>query len=97
MLGDDLYSCQPICQLVLEQGYNFIFVAKPSSHKSLYEWIDLLEKNKEVITGTIKKYEGGKQRLYGYRYANNLPREIQIIKSPVFIFLLVSICTTFPK
>ncbi len=73
LLGDDLYSCQPICQLALEQGYNFIFVAKPSSHKSLYEWIDLLEKNKEVITGTIKKYEGGKQRLYRYRYANNLP------------------------
>lgn len=60
-------------QLVLEQGYNFIFVAKPSSHKSLYEWIDLLDKNKEVITGSIKNYEGGKQRSYRYRYANNLP------------------------
>ncbi len=26
LLGDDLYSHQPICKLALEQGYNFIFV-----------------------------------------------------------------------
>ena len=34
LLGDDLYSRQPICELALRQGYNFIFVAKPSSHQS---------------------------------------------------------------
>jgi hypothetical protein len=73
LLGDDLYSRQPICDLALEQGYNFIFVAKPSSHKSLDEWISFLEKNGEVITGEIKKYEKGKQRIYRYRYVNNIP------------------------
>jgi hypothetical protein len=51
LLGDDLYSRQSICELCLEQDYNFIFVAKPSSHKSMYEWILFLEKNGEVITG----------------------------------------------
>ncbi len=44
LLGDDLYSRQPICELALKQGYNFIFVALPSSHKSLYEWIDFSKK-----------------------------------------------------
>ena len=44
LLGDDLHSHQPICKLALEQGYNFIFVAKPSSHKSLYEWLDFFRK-----------------------------------------------------
>ena len=73
LLGDDLYSCQPICELALKQGYNFIFVAKRSSHKNLYEWIDFLEKNGEIITGEIKRYEQGKIRLYRYKYANNLP------------------------
>lgn len=73
LLGDDLYSRQPICELAIQQGYNFIFVAKPSSHKSLDEWIGFLEKNGEVITGKIKKYEKGKVRIYRYRYVNNLP------------------------
>ncbi len=61
LLGDDLYSRQPICELVLEQGYNFIFVAKPSSHKALYEWLDFSAKNGEMRIGEIKKYEKGNQ------------------------------------
>ena len=73
LLGDDLYSRQPICELALEQGYNFIFVALPSSHKSLYEWIDFSEKNGEMIIGEIKKYEKGKRRIYRYRSVNNVP------------------------
>lgn len=73
LLGDDLYSRQPICELALNQGYNFIFVAKPSSHKGLYEWIDFSEKNGELITEEIKKYEKGKRRIYRYRYVNNVP------------------------
>ncbi len=78
LLGDDLYSRQPICELAIQQGYNFIFVAKPSSHKSLYEWLEFLERNGEVVTGKIKKYEKGKPRVYRYRYVNHLPiREIE--------------------
>lgn len=73
LLGDDLYSRQPICDLALEKGYNFIFVAKSSSHKSLYEWIDFSEKNGELMTGELAKYEKGKQRNYRYRYVNNVP------------------------
>lgn len=34
-LGDDLMSRQPICEKVQEVGANFIFTAKPSSHKTL--------------------------------------------------------------
>ena len=73
LLGDDLYSRQPICELALKQGYNFIFVALASSHKSLYEWIYFSEKNGEMIMGEIKKYEKGKRRIYRYRYVNNVP------------------------
>ena len=73
LLGDDLYSRQPICELALEQGYNFIFVALRSSHKTLYEWLDFLEKNGELIRGEKKRYEKGKTRIYRYRYVNNVP------------------------
>lgn len=73
LLGDDLYSRQPICELALEQGYNFIFIAKPSSHQNLSEWLGFLDKNGEMRSGEIKKYEKGKQRIYRYRYVNNVP------------------------
>lgn len=73
LLGDDLYSRQPICELALEQGYNFIFVAKSSSHQTLSEWLDFLDKNGEMRIGEIKKYEKGQRRIYRYRYVNNVP------------------------
>jgi hypothetical protein len=36
-LGDDLYSNQPFCALVLHHRFNFIFTCKPDSHPTLYE------------------------------------------------------------
>jgi hypothetical protein len=35
LLGDDLYRNQPLCQLALHKGLNFIFVCKPDSHATL--------------------------------------------------------------
>ena len=58
---------------MIKQGYNFVFVAKNSSYKSLYEWLKLSEINGEIINGKIKKYEGGKPIIYRYKYGNNLP------------------------
>ncbi len=78
LLGDDLYSRQPICELALKQGYNFIFVALPSSHKSLYEWIDFVEKNGQISSGERKEYQKGKAIIYRDKYCHNLPiREIE--------------------
>jgi hypothetical protein len=36
-LGDDLYSNQPFCALVLQHGVNCIFTCQPDSHPKLYE------------------------------------------------------------
>ncbi len=73
LLGDDLYSRQPICELAIKQGYNFIFVALASSHQSLYEWLEFLEKNGEVVKGQVKKYQKNKLLYYRYKYVNNVP------------------------
>jgi len=50
ILGDDLYSRQPMCETCLEAGYNYIFVCLASSHPSLYEWLNYLEANDEMQT-----------------------------------------------
>ena len=40
ILGDDLYCHEPLCQMLLEQGFNFILVCRPESHPTLYEHLD---------------------------------------------------------
>jgi hypothetical protein len=73
LLGDDLYSHEPIINLAREQGYNFIFVALPSSHQNLYDWLEYLERNDEVKTLEKKRWDGRKTLIYQYRYANKVP------------------------
>ena len=73
LLGDDLYSHEPICKLALEQSYNFIFVCLETSHKTLYEWLDFLDKNGDITLVEKKKWDGRKNLIYRYRYANRVP------------------------
>ncbi len=73
LLGDDLYSHQPICKLALEKGYNFIFVCLQTSHKTLYEWLEFLEKTGEVKTVEKKQWNGRKNLIYRYRYVSRVP------------------------
>lgn len=39
-LGDDLFACQPCCEAVLASGADFLFTAKPDSHKTLYNFMN---------------------------------------------------------
>jgi hypothetical protein len=73
LLGDDLYSRQPICELALSKDYNFIFVCRETSHKTLYEWLEFLEKTGEVQTIKKKEWNGKKELVYRYRYTNKIP------------------------
>lgn len=67
-LGDDLYSHEPFCREILNKQGNFIFVCKPDSHKTLYEWIKgITEKKME------ERFDGKKHQIYTYRYAENVP------------------------
>ena len=69
ILGDDLYCHQPTCERVLEQGCDFIFVCKPSSHKTLYDYLSL----SPIQEVTLTQGQGKKQRTLSYRFANALP------------------------
>ena len=73
ILGDDLYSRQPFCSLLLKRGFHFILVCKPDSHKTLYDWVDTLEPEKNKFTVIQRKKNGKSWDTYTYRYANNVP------------------------
>ena len=72
-LGDDLYDCQPICIAMLEEKCHFILTCKPDSHKTLYEWIDGLDKINKVKTYIQKRRHGKKQFTDTYRFVSKVP------------------------
>jgi len=68
-LGDDLFACQPICQLVVDAGHDFLLTAKPDSHKALYDFMD----GAEVEQTSVTRKEGGKKLTYRYRWFSAAP------------------------
>ncbi|AFY99136.1 ISNCY family transposase [Calothrix sp. PCC 6303] len=73
LLGDDLYSRQPMCELLINQGFHYIFTCLPESHITLYDWLEYLNANGEISHLTIRKRHGRKWHFYNYRWANNIP------------------------
>ena len=73
ILGDDLYSRQPLCEAILEHGLSFILVCKPDSHKTLYEWVDGLNSSGGVHTVTGQRRRGKKTQTDTYRFVNRVP------------------------
>lgn len=69
ILGDDLYSRQPLCQLLLKQKFNFILVCRPESHKTLYEHLEGID----LPTLTTTRWTGKLTETSTYRYLNQVP------------------------
>ena len=68
-LGDDLASRQPTCDAVRAIGAHFLFTAKPSSHKTLYEWLD----GAEVPGMALKIKQGARFVTHRYRWLQAVP------------------------
>lgn len=71
LLADDLYSCQPFLELVLNEKLHFIVVCKPGSHKTLYEYLEgvcLPE-----ITTSTKRIRAKSPEVTTYRFMNDVP------------------------
>jgi hypothetical protein len=66
-------SRQPMCQTCIDHQVNFIFVALPTSHLALYEWLAYLESNDDVHTHHERVWTGREYELRQYRYANGVP------------------------
>ena len=67
LLGDDLYSHQPLCQLALDNGLNFIFVCKPASHATRYERVAFWQANDAVKELATRRQSGRCTDLTRYR------------------------------
>jgi hypothetical protein len=78
LLGDDLYSRQPMCEAIIAAGMNFIFTCLPTSHTALYQALENLESQGEVKTFRTQKWNKSSKEIYSYRYVNRiLLREAQ--------------------
>lgn len=73
ILGDDLYSKQPLCRMMLKEGLNFILVCKPSSHPWLADWIRLCDAKKDLHEKRTVVWNGQTHLTYITRWINGVP------------------------
>lgn len=74
LLGDDLYAHQPFCRQVLLHGFHFLFTCKPTSHASLYQWVEALEPGRQLHTLKLRvKGNSNRWEHHLYRWANGVP------------------------
>jgi hypothetical protein len=73
LLGDDLYSHQPLCEHCLAHQMSFIFTCLPESHAALYDWLGYLDANGEVKTLETQHWNKRTKEIYRYRYVNQIP------------------------
>lgn len=68
--GDALFSKQPIIEEALKASMHYLFVAKPSDHIYMNQYIDEARKCNGVHAVTHKDKKG---RLYRYEWINDVP------------------------
>ena len=76
VLGDDLYSRQPVIKTIVAQHLHYLLVCKRESHAWLYEWVDALEigENRDQKQRVVQKdWNGTYHRVYTYTYVNQVP------------------------
>ena len=71
-LGDDLYSNQPLCALVLQQRCNFIFTCKPDSHPRFYERVAFWQANDTMAEREEHHWNGRFTEVTLVRYINDV-------------------------
>jgi hypothetical protein len=71
-LGDDLYSTQPFCALVVQRGCNFIFTCKPDSHATLAERVAFWQATDGMAEYTGRRWNGRFTEVTMVRYLNDV-------------------------
>ncbi len=68
-LGDDLFACQPVAKMATDNGDDFIFTCKESSHKTLYDFIAGAERERHEE----KIRKGKTTETHRYRWIEAVP------------------------
>ena len=68
-LGDDLFACQPVAAMVRDNGDDFIFTCKETSHKALYDFIEGADKERHEE----KVRKRAITEIFRYRWIENVP------------------------
>jgi hypothetical protein len=68
-LGDDLFACQPVAGAVTAAGGDFLFTAKPASHKALYDFMQGATLDEHAVT----QKTNGKRLTYRFRWFEGAP------------------------
>lgn len=71
--GDDLYAHEPFIQDLRALRLGFILVAKPESHKELYEWVADLDRLGQCVQGKWETGALAQRRYFTYRIASQVP------------------------
>ncbi len=71
--GDDLFSGDPFCMLLLTHGFHFILICSPSSHTTLYQHAAAPEQTDDITIISHRKWNGQFHELHTCRYVDNLP------------------------
>ena len=73
LLGDDLYSHEPNCRLMLKYHLHFILVCKEESHGELYQTVNFLAANQVLGTKVIRRWMGKHAEIDTYCYTHQVP------------------------
>lgn len=73
ILADDKYANQPTCKKLREAGFHFILVCKPTSHRSLYESLEVDRKGGFVQSLQRTEWTGREHLIYDYQFCNEVP------------------------
>jgi hypothetical protein len=68
-LADDLFACQSVVQRLADNGDDFIFTCKETSHKALYDFID----GCEFERCEVKIRKGKTRETHRYRFVEKVP------------------------
>ena len=69
-LGDALFCCQPLAEAVLATAADFLFVCKPDSHKTLYEFLQGADLNDLTA---VERKPGKRSLTYRFRWTEGVP------------------------
>jgi len=72
LLGDDLYSNQPFCALVLHHRFNFILTCKPDSHATLAQRLAFWQANDGITEREGRHWNGRFTEVTRVRYINDV-------------------------